>query len=200
MNSEKDLCRKLLVLDLDETLFYAQYPSDYYSKCSDIMPDFEIDDLYPVIERPQVHTFLQYAFNNFDVAVWTSAASDYALDAVAKLIGANMHGDLVFVYDDTKCVKHRPAVNDMVYYDPYTFHYLKDLSKLKKFGYPKEKIIVVDDSPEKWKRDYGNLICIPPFTGDLSDKYLLKLIDYLEELKYTDNIRKIEKRYWLSDK
>jgi len=192
--------KKLLILDLDETLFYAREPSVYYTESGNEIPDFEIGEIYPAIERPHVHTLLQYAFKNFDVAVWTSAGKEYASDAVRQLITLNNHGDLVFLYTDIECVHHRPMRDNSYYMETDTFRYLKDLKKLKKFGYPKEQIIVVDDSPEKWSRNYGNLITIPPFKGDLSDNYMLKLIDYLDELKYTDNIRTIEKRYWLSDK
>lgn len=193
--------KKLLILDLDETLFHAYHPSEYYEEFPDGVPDFEIGKVYPTVERPHVHAFLYYAFKNFDVGVWTSAGKDYAVDAVRQLITDNKYGELVFLYDDTNCVKHRPMqAMAWTYTDPYSFQYLKDIKKLKKFGYPKEHILVIDDSPEKWTRNYGNLIKIPPFEGETDDNYLLNLIDYLEELRYTDNVRKIEKRFWLKDK
>jgi len=57
-------------------------------------------------------------------------------------------------------------------------------------------MIVVDDTPRKLERNYGNLVRITEWLGDLDDRELLLLIKYLTKLKDVENIRKIEKRGW----
>ena len=73
---------------------------------------------------------------------------------------------------------------------------MKDLKKLRKRGYDLRQIIVVDNTPQKLNRSYGNLVRIDDFTGDRSDKELRRLMSYLEELAAAENIRSIEKRGW----
>ena len=58
------------------------------------------------------------------------------------------------------------------------------------------KVLIVDDKSETAVNNYGNLIQIKPFTDDLNDTELLKLISYLETIKDESNYRRIEKRGW----
>ena len=55
---------------------------------------------------------------------------------------------------------------------------------------------MVDDTPSKLKNNYGNLVPISEFMGNVNDIELLRLIKYLLDLKKEKNIRKVEKRYW----
>ena len=73
--------------------------------------------------------------------------------------------------------------------------YKKNITKLSKKGYDMNKVLMVDDKPEHID-SYGNVIKIPPFYGDTNDTYLLKLKEYLKEIKDEPNYRKIEKRGW----
>jgi RNA polymerase II subunit A small phosphatase-like protein len=73
---------------------------------------------------------------------------------------------------------------------------VKDLKKLRKRGYDLNQIIVVDNTPQKLNRNYGNLVRIDDFEGDLSDRELKRLMRYLEDLVKADNIRTVEKRGW----
>jgi NLI interacting factor-like phosphatase len=57
---------------------------------------------------------------------------------------------------------------------------------------------MVDDSPEKLIRNYGNLVRVAPFFGNKTDEELLLLMGYLKELKNVDSIRTLDKRGWKS--
>ena len=61
-----------------------------------------------------------------------------------------------------------------------------------------EQTIVIDDTPEKWEKQFGNLVRVSEFLGDASDTELLGLIPYLKYLKNVPNVRLIEKRGWRS--
>ena len=83
-------------------------------------------------------------------------------------------------------------------FDNYYFE--KRLDKLKKKGFRLEQIIIVDDTPEKSRSNYGNVIYIKEFSGDATDDELKYLFDYLLTLKTVDNLRTIEKRGWKTKK
>lgn len=74
--------------------------------------------------------------------------------------------------------------------------WVKNLKKIKQKAYPLESVIMVDDSPEKHGRNYGNLVRVRPFVGDMADNELPLLLPYLERLREVENIRTIEKRQW----
>lgn len=76
------------------------------------------------------------------------------------------------------------------------FEWVKNLQKLKRRGYRLEQIIMLDDTPKKLRRNYGNLVRINMFEGDMQDRELKHVMLYLQELKLAENIRKIEKRGW----
>lgn len=55
---------------------------------------------------------------------------------------------------------------------------------------------MIDDSPEKLVRNFGNHIRVEPFEGDPADWELPLLARYLETLLDVPNVRSIEKRNW----
>jgi hypothetical protein len=70
------------------------------------------------------------------------------------------------------------------------------LKKLKRLGYSLERVLIVDDSPEKIERHYGNHVPIEPYYGDLGDRVLDRLGEYLERFAQAPNVRTVEKRNW----
>lgn len=172
--------KKLLILDIDETLLFAS------EKQLDQSHDF-LAEHYFVYKRPYLDDFLEFAFSNFKVAIWTSSNELYANYVVNKVIPSS--DDLEFVWARNKCVaKFNPEL--------WEHEYIKDLKKIKKKGYLLEETIMIDDTPKKLRRNYGNLVRVAPFFGDQRDEELLDLTTYLEELKLVGNIREIEKRGW----
>jgi len=172
--------RKLLILDIDETLIFAVLDK------LDRNEDFRIGD-YFVYKRPCLNAFLQSVARSYEIAVWTSSSSSYAQVAVNALFeNVNL---LRFVWTRERCTQR-------FNHETREHYWVKDLKKVKKSGFSLEQIIVVDDSPEKLERNYGNHIQIRPFQGDVNDSELLDLQKYLEFLKNTDNVRFIDKRNW----
>lgn len=72
----------------------------------------------------------------------------------------------------------------------------KRLAKLKRRGFKLEHIIGIDDTASKYARNYGNLVLVREFTGDLSDDELPRLLQYLNILDSEPNVRVVEKRAW----
>lgn len=57
-------------------------------------------------------------------------------------------------------------------------------------------MLIVDDTPEKCVRNYGNAIYPKAFEGEPNDNELELLGRYLLKLRHEDNVRHIEKRNW----
>jgi len=175
-----DSLKKLLILDIDETLIYATEAS---------LPrqaDFLVGQ-YHIYKRPFLDVFLKNCLDWFEVAVWTTSTPSYA-NAIVPAIFENPKS-LSFVWASDRCT---------VAYDIEWFEYYhrKNIKKVKRKGYRLESIIAVDDTPQKWERSYGNLVRINPFEGEETDDELKYLLLYLDKLRYEENIRSVEKRFW----
>lgn len=172
--------RKLLILDLDETLIYAT-EEKLEREC-----DFTVGQ-YSVYKRPYLKEFIEFCFENFDVAVWTSSTQNYAVEIVEELFPSL---DLLkFFYTRLRCTIRYDEELQETYFE-------KMMSKIRRRKFDLTKVIVIDDSPEKWRNSYGNLVRVKPFYGETNDDELKYLIVYLEKLKKIENIRKFEKRNW----
>ncbi len=175
--------KKLLILDLDETIIHAtETPLGH-------TPDFMILGQYHVYRRPFLDEFLRFCFEHFRVGVWTSSSLDYAQAVVAQAI--EPIGPLEFLWDRERCTNRYDAELGQSYF-------VKDLGKLKKRGYALEQVLMIDDSKEKLERNYGNYIRVAEFTGQQGDEELRKLMLYLPKLVDVENVRTVEKRFWKS--
>jgi RNA polymerase II subunit A small phosphatase-like protein len=70
------------------------------------------------------------------------------------------------------------------------------LIKVKKQGYSLDKILIVDNSPEKLLHDADNAIYVADFRGNVNDQELLLLSKYLPTLHAVKDVRLIEKKHW----
>lgn len=170
----------LLILDLDETLIYAT-ESPLKKK-----HDFTVGN-YFVYKRPYLDIFLATCFNWFEVAIWTSSSPDYAKEITNNLLLNSQ--ELKFIWASDRCT----TCYD---FETVTYYWSKNLKKVKRQGYQLEKIICVDDSPEKHQKNYGNLVKVKPFFGSDDDNELNYLLRYLDIIKQCDNVRKIDIKNW----
>ena len=171
--------RKLLVLDLDETLVHATENQLGHAE------DFRVGP-YFVYRRPHLAEFLADVLQQFDVGVWTASGELYAAQVIERIFAPD---SLKFVWSSQRCTTTR---------DWTTGHCttIKNLSKLKRQGYALDSIIAVDDTPSKYARSFGNLVTVREFIGDRSDVELPALALYLRSLLPATNVRAIEKRRW----
>lgn len=181
--------RHLLVLDLDETLIHA----------SELPLHRAADHIvygYHVYRRPHLDAFLASCFEHYAVGIWSSASDEY-VEAVAKLI-VSEPDKLEFVWGRSKASFSRVRRDDgNSFFDPWNHrHYLKPLAKLKRFGWSLDQMLIVDDTPEKCARNYGNAIYPREYDGRDDDDELRLLARYLETLKDAPSLRRLEKRHW----
>ena len=170
----------LLILDLDETLIHATK-----TKLASTGHDFVYAD-YFVYKRPGFDDLLNSIKEDFKIGVWSSASDDYVNEITSHIFPDNF--TLEFIWGRSRCTFKRDVVFD-------TYSFAKPLKKLKKKGYELERILIIDDTAEKVKDNFGNAIYIKEFTGTPDDE-LKKLSIYLQKLKSVSNVREIEKRGW----
>ncbi|MFO0555283.1 MAG: HAD family hydrolase [Polyangiaceae bacterium] len=172
--------RLLVILDLDETLVHV--PDHPLARRA----DFHVNG-QPGYRRPHLEAFLETLRERYQVAIWTAAGSDYAHAVLEKIIP--WRAELAFVWCAERCTQH---------FDHETRGRttIKKLSKVRSRGFPLERLVMVDDSPEKHLRNYGNLVPIAPFLGDFGDGELPALLPFLSSLAAVEDVRRIEKRYW----
>lgn len=171
---------KLIILDLDETLIYATEAE--LTTQADFTATY-----YLIYKRPYLDAFIKFCFQHFNVAVWTSSGAIYAQEIIVNIFPNPEQ--LAFIWTAEKCT---PKFN----LETYQYDSIKNLKKVKNKGFSLEQVVVVDDSPEKHIHNYGNLIPIQPFVGNMQDNMLERLCKYLLYIKDMVNIRTIEKRNW----
>ncbi len=173
--------KPLIIWDLDETLVHS-----VKGHCTDYdffleTPNFTISTKL----RPHVSFVLKELYTYYDFAVWTASGEHYANHIVSHLFNEY---DLCFVKTSKDCT---------IRFDPYNNEYykIKTLKKIKK-RFDLTQVLIVDDVPQTAERNYGNLITISPFTGDLGDNALIDLMKKLIQIKDCPNFRKLRKPSW----
>lgn len=177
--------KKLLILDLDETLIHgAKEKLDYEPAC--------IAAWCFLYKRPFVEEFMHFCKEHFKVAIWTTASSDHAEMALSEICDPDYPFE--FIWTSNRCTQAR----DRIGMDDYgsSYHWVKDLKKVKRLGFNLDQTIMVDDTPSMLERQYGNLVQVKRFKGEPEDSELLSLMAYLIELRDAKNIREVDKRCW----
>jgi RNA polymerase II subunit A small phosphatase-like protein len=171
----------LVILDLDETLVYST------ATTLERDHDFVVGP-YMIYKRPGVDSFLRELAPHFSLAVWSSSTSDYA-QALADNLFINTR--LEFLWARERCTQRLDS-------ETHEYYWLKDLKKVRRKGFPLSRVLVIDDSPEKLARHYGNRVPVRPFFGDPTDDELPWLATYLLRIASCANVRHVEKRGWRS--
>ncbi|GLJ15135.1 hypothetical protein SUGI_0247580 [Cryptomeria japonica] len=123
-----------------------------------------------VQKRPHVDRLLTELAKNYKIIVFTAATKDYA-DAILDKLDVNNVID-VRLYRDS-CTRMGRAL-------------VKDLAKL---GQELKNVILVDDNPVSYKLQPENAFPVEAFTGDLSDKQLLEVIDFCDKATTCKDMR-----------
>ncbi|MBY0358570.1 MAG: HAD family hydrolase [Candidatus Obscuribacterales bacterium] len=173
--------RALLILDLDETLVRAT------EKRLDRPEDFRAGQYY-VYKRPHLDSFLQTVAGVFKLGVWSAGTQGYVESTVNRLLPPEV--EPLFVWSRLKCVRRSDLESKEAYF-------VKDLRKTRRFGFPLERTMIVEDMARQVERHYGNAVYVKPYLGEATDNELLLLARYLLRLyRSAANFRTIEKRNW----
>ena len=184
VNNESSENKKLLILDLDETLihsdldFLLKEKNINYDKILYFDGDEEKNIPLPLIIRPGMYEFLDYASENFDLIVFTASDQDYA-DTIIN-----------YIEKEKKYFKMRLYRNNCLFIEPGL--YIKDLRIFNSWK-KMEDIIILDNSLFSFANQLNNGILITSFFDDKDDTFLDNAKNYLEFMKNEKDIREINK-------
>ncbi|XP_014051356.1 CTD nuclear envelope phosphatase 1A isoform X1 [Salmo salar] len=174
--------RKILVLDLDETLIHSHHDGVVRPKVKPgTPPDFILKvliDKYPVrflvYKRPHVDFFLEVVSQWYELVVFTASMEIYGSAVSDKL--------------DRDFLKRR-------YYRQHCTldlgSYFKDLSVVHN---DLSSVVILDNSPRAYRIHPNNAIPIKSWFSDPSDTALLNLLPMLDALRFTSDVRSVLSR------
>ncbi|XP_017044378.1 CTD nuclear envelope phosphatase 1 [Drosophila ficusphila] len=183
-----EMSRKTLVLDLDETLVHSCYldPDTHenvgcHSLPEGAKPDFllnvTLEGIEPiafqVFKRPHVDQFLHFVSQWYDLVIYTASLEAYA-DQVVDLLDAG-RGIMPRRLYRQHCRNFSPLVTkDLTLASP-------DMSGT----------FIIDNTPFAYRDFPENAIPIKSFIYDPEDTELLKLLPFLDALRFTKDVRSI---------
>jgi Dullard-like phosphatase family protein len=174
--STKNLNRKkMLVLDLDETLIHSSLKKlKKYDFTISMYIDNRVSTFY-VAERPHLHKFMEEVSKWYHVVIFTASLKNYADLVIDKVDKKNK---ILKRYYRESC---EPILGGQ--------QYIKDLSVLKT---DLSRCIIVDNSEVSFSKNKENGIPILSYMGqDSDDKELLHLLTLLEALRHVSDVRSI---------
>ena len=185
--NEIDKNKKLLLLDLDETLIHSEYKFGYFNKtlnsekmkenCNHKEIKFkegEMEFQMIIFIRPFLNDFLENMNSYFDLGIFTAALKNYA-EAALKIIDPS-EKFFKFKFFRDSCIN----IDDKIY--------IKDLSIID--NYDLKNIILVDNSLYSFLNNLNNGVLVNSFYYDESDKQLIFAKNYiLNSLLYCDDVR-----------
>jgi hypothetical protein len=149
-----------VILDLDQTLISGEELSSFDEKKNkDKMKKFDhatMEDYFIIFARPHLQVFLDYLFENYNVAVWTAATKDYALFIVKHFILTKPGRKLDFVFYSHHCNMSQKLKRGLK-----GLSMLWDVFRLKKYN--ENNTIIIDDNPDVLVKQACNVIQIKPF-------------------------------------
>ncbi|KAJ3272451.1 hypothetical protein HDV01_005520 [Terramyces sp. JEL0728] len=161
--------KKLLVLDLDETLIHTSFKpipkADHVIHLEMNNVDYQVN----VLVRPGCREFLQQVSKVFEIVVFTASIPLYA-------------NPVIDFIDTNKVITHRLFREHCIHHKG---NYVKDLSLL---GRELKDVIIVDNSPICYMFHPANAIPITGWFDNPNDTELHELLPFLEDLKSIEDV------------
>jgi Dullard-like phosphatase family protein len=201
--------KKILVLDLDETLIHADFDEEFSPDEYDTIIQFKakneeekkeknIEDsdstscCLSEVEEDEVHSvgifirkgvkhFLEEVNKYFEVGIFTASVKEYA-DAVIS-----------FLDPENKLIKFRLYRNNCINYnDAFT---VKDLRIFKNVDL--KKIVLLDNSMYSFAAQINNGILINSFINDKEDNELFNALNYLVNfILPAEDVREVNEQFY----
>ena len=172
-NNEK----KLLILDLDETLVHTSFQPIFINNII-IEPDITLKILFDnkyynlyVLIRPYVYEFLREMSKIFIIYIFTASIKEYANPLLNELDKNNVITKRLYRENCTLTKEGK---------------YVKNLNNFK---CNLKDIILLDNNPISYSFNKNNGIPIKTWHNDKNDKELLKMINFLKFLSTVNDVR-----------
>ena len=184
----RDNTRCNVILDLDLTIIESlatdeiDWTDDFKSKLQAFEEWKSMEDIYIVVGRPGLQTFLDFLFDNFNVSVWTAASKDYAMFIINTFIMTKDTRKLDWILFDYHCDISEKKVGD-----------IKKISLLwtlfRFMGYNRSNTVIIDDNyDDVYKHQPASVVLCPPFEvlgrgSGRTDNFLTRLTPLLLQFK-----------------
>lgn len=190
ISPSSDKCpRKMsLLLDLDCTLVNSLNLQELRKLPREVQRKFRYVDMkgyYRIFQRPHLQVFLDYAFSNFEVSVFTAADKDYALFIIENLILTKPNRHLKNVFHG-----YTSELSEAYFDSPKDLRLLWDVLKID--GLAPCSTILLDDLSDVFEANPRNVVRAKKFEllrsgkfdrKQLHDNFLLEVIPKLETRK-----------------
>ena len=170
--------KKLLILDLDETLVHTSF-TPFQNRKSDLILNIKVDGnnhTLHVLKRPFLEEFLFAVAQIFNVSIFTASISQYANPLLDEL-------------DKKKLIKKRLFRQHCNYCNGV---YIKDLKIFQNENI--KNMIIIDNNPLSYLLNQDNGLPIKSWYEDPNDIELKKLIPILKILGSTTDVRTFIKK------
>ena len=182
----KNSTKKILLLDLDETLIHADFNNEYvnneinkYDKIISFEDENEIISV-GIFIRNGLNIFLKELSKDFIIGIFTASSKNYA-DAIINYIDPNKDYIKFRLYRDN-CIQFNNIS-------------IKDLRILK--GIDLKNVVLVDNSMYSFANQLNNGILINSFYCDKNDVDLFSVMNYLKcFVNNADDIREVNKEFF----
>lgn len=176
--------KKILLLDLDETLIHADFDEEFPSASYDTVINFKGDDediSVGIFIRNGLHQFLEEVSKHFEIGIFTASRKEYA-DAVINYIDPSKNFIKFRLYRNNCINVNGASIKDM--------RIFKDIVKM-------EKIVIVDNSIYSFANQLSNGILINSFYNDRSDAELINVMSYLLTfISPAKDVREVNKQFF----
>lgn len=184
-STKLDKKKKILFVDLDETLIHSDLEQKYENY--DVQIEIQVDDsssAFNLLIRPYCKEFLEYAHKQFNVVLYTAGLKDYADQVISQIDPEDQYFAVKLYREDCICF------NDF---------FIKNMEIFK--GFSLKDVIILDNCIFSFALHISNGILISSFYADKEDDDLLKVIEYLEKsiLPVPDARLSNENLYGLTD-
>ena len=174
--------KKILVLDLDETLVHSSFNKFPFK--SDIIINIPIENnkyrSIHILKRPYVNLFLEKMSKIFKIIIFTSSVSSYAKRLLPHL---DTNKKISNILTREKCTNYNGV-------------YVKDLKKISR---NLKDIIIIDNNPLSFLLNKENGLPIKTWHFDKCDTELLRFIPLLEYLAKVNDVRNTIKKIVVND-
>ena len=186
--------KKLLILDLDETLTHCETNELNMKECDKIISIKLNENKKKKIGlniRPGLDNFLSSLQDKFVVVLFTASLKQYADSIVSEIDPEHKYFKYILCRHNCVSISFNKDNKNKIYY-------VKDL---RVFDIPMEKIVIVDNSILSFVYQINNGIPILPFYSNDNDNELQNLLDYLHFMSQVKDVTKeIQKSFGLSNK
>ncbi|UJR17409.1 hypothetical protein I4U23_004304 [Adineta vaga] len=175
--------RKLLVLDIDGTMIFAEQKSNLAYIQVEQDHHFKIDDGSILVwKRPGLDEFVEWCFEHYDIGIWSASSSEYVHSVLACIIPDHLRSKLKFIWTSIRCTRKSQERSLDIYAVPFTIKRLQKLWRNSTKTYNRRNTLILDDTPTTYQKNYGNAIPIISYSGSIKDCELERVKYLLESL------------------